>query len=282
MEKIAVKKRREGVKSDQNFLEYFVWGVENSHEEILIDGGQKLEQIILKTEHGYYRLKAANGIPSRLDKAILDHLLFMVLSNKNKEAREVVTTRYAVARAIFSDKKNLGAKELDRVMDALRRWVGLISEFNGSFYENGEYTTRIFNIIYNVNLAHKTGRLSIKFNEDFLHQHRESKYFRFFNVSTAKKIKQPLAARLYELLPQHFFKKSQWPIGLDKLAEKLTISKRKNTSGYYPSDVVPLIKRALEEYNKFAEVKLTFEFEKSKNNLCIFKKSPAIKSLPAQ
>jgi hypothetical protein len=276
MEKKEKKyKISEIIKEDLNFLEYPLWQIES--QEMKCKKGPK--KIIIEKSYGTYILDTIDGFPNHFDKTVLDWILHQA-HKKDYRSREIITTRYEIARTLFSGKKKLKQYHYDRVMFALKKWHYIHVNFNGVFYQNGHHITKNFNIINSFMLNHDTSVLSIKIDDGFLQQQRDSSYFVYFDVATFRQIKRPISARLYEVLGKMFLDNKSWAIGLDKLAEKLTIFKRKNAKTYYPSDALPLIKRAVISYNEFAENKIDFLYKKE-GNVCIFQKKPDTKKTSA-
>lgn len=265
------KFKTEIIKEDLNFLEYPLWHIEN--QGMKSKGGSK--KIIIKKSYGTYILESIDGLPNHFDKMVLDWILYQA-HKKEYKSREIITTRYEIARTLFHGVTKLRQYHYNRVLDTLKLWVGLRVNFNGVFYQNGSHITKNFNIINSFMINHDTGVLSIKIDDGFLQQQRDSSYFIYFDIARFRNIKRPIAARLYELLSKIFIGHKDWAVGLDKLAEKLTIFKRKNAKKYYPSDVIPLINRAVEGYNEFAETKVNFLYKKEEN-ICIFQKKTEIK-----
>ena len=254
----------ETLKQDINFLEFPLWTTDEH-------ATSKNNRLIIEREGGIYCITSPEGMPNHLDKILLHILLFELLRDANNTDCIIKTTRHELAKKLFPNNRSLGSKEYERVMSSLLRWKAIYIKFEGMFYANDEYTTRVFSIIDKFTLYRKTKLLEIKFSEDFIKQQRESSYFKYINITTFSSLKRPLSARLYEILAKTFVNNSSWSISLDKFAAKLTISKRKNATTYYSSDVLPRLIKSIAEYNEQAEHMVDFSYDKA-SNVCSFRR----------
>ena len=244
------------LKDDINFLEYPNW---------LISKRNSPKTYTIEKDNGEYVISTAENIdrlPDRLDKIILYYLMSLLMKN-DFEDRIVDVSRYQIA------KEALGSFRYDRIMLGLRRWHKVSIDFNGTFYDGDGYSTRSFHIIDDIIL--KNNNLKIFFNVQFLEQIRASQYFKLINFNEYKRLKKPTSARLYEILVKTFKDRGVWHINIIKLAEKLTIEKRKNIDTYYPSDVIVKLTPAVNEINKKTDLKIKFNYNKE-TQICTFTK----------
>ena len=253
------------LKDDICFLEYPSW---------LVSERSDLKTLTIEKENGRYTISTTDSVdrlPDRNDKIVLYYLLHELFSNIKLNSSKIITTRYKIAKNIIGNKKNICKANYERIMLSLERWTGIFIKFEGVFYNGDDYTNRYFHIIDNVILNKKTKELSIKFNEEYIKQLRETNYFKFINFNEYKKLKRPVSARLYEILIKTFKDRDTWQIGIVKLAEKLTLEKRKNIDNYYPSDVIIKLISALNEINKQTELHIKLDYNK-KTRICTFTK----------
>ena len=255
------KKPTDFIKDDINFLEYPIW---------MIDEQIYRETYTIKKERGTYELKSKEGLPTRFDKAVLYFLVSKIFKSANQvghlKSTEIKITRYEIAKNVFLKETGLGKREYDRIMLALTRLKALTIKFEGVFYEGDCYTFRLFSLIDDVIFSKETKYLSIRLNQQYIKQLQETKYYKRINIDEYKKLKRPVAARLYEILTKTFKERELWPISVENLTEKLTIQKRK-----YPSQVLVLLRPAIADINKYTSLKVDFGFN-LENRICIFKK----------
>jgi Replication initiator protein A len=250
------------IKDDINFLENPTW---------IIDEKSNVKEYTLKKESGIYQIKGTEGLPNRFDRIVLYYLLHKLFEPGVLKNNELTTTRYTIAKAVFFNKHSIGTTEYERINKALHKWAGITIKFEGVFYESDSYTHRIFHILDDVIFDAKTRALSIRFNQQYIKQLQESKFYKFIHFDEYKLLTRPVAARLYELLIKTFKDRNTWHIDITKLAEKVTIEKRSNAKNYYPSDLLPLFKPAIHEINKNTSLEVTFEYDKQ-SDLCVFRK----------
>ena len=251
------------VKQDIGFLEYPDW---------VISERQKVKKYTFDKEDGsgtYEMATTADCLPSRFDKIVLYDLLYELFDENKFNALEMTTTRYKVSKNVFPNQKVLGKPQYDRIMLALERWEKINLKFEGIFYEGDSYTTRLFSIIDDVILHKEKKQLYIRFNQQFVKQLRETKYYKFLNIEEYKLLTRPVSARLYEILIKTFKDRQIWKIGIIKLAQKMTLTK------IYPSQILEKLKPALNEINKKTELNIKFEYNKA-SKICTFIK---VKSL---
>jgi hypothetical protein len=266
------KKNQSLVKWDINFLEYPNWIV-NSNKPIksfTIEKKDSSGNII-----GVYSVSTTEEVdrlPDRVDKSILYYLL---LSRK----QAVQTTRYKISQGVFNARS---PHHYNRIMQALKRWFCISIEFKGLFYEEEGYSNRLFHIldlpliqprfhiVEDVTLK-KDGSLFIRFNQTFYDQLEKTNFFKYVDFSEFKKLKKPISAMLYEHLIKQFKGRVFWKTKIKKLAEKLTIINpdEPDKYQYYPSEILRLLKTAVNEINKNTSLKFTMDYDEDKK-ICMF------------
>lgn len=244
------------IKQDLNFLEYPNWTV---------SAKKKTYTFIIQNQNGYYEMNSPEGLPGRFDKVVLYFLLYKFFE-LDSGAKEVVTTRYEIAKNVLFQDKNFSKTKYDRIMLALKRWKSIYIRFEGVFFEKDSKTVKYFSIVDYVLLDKTTNKLSIKFNAQYINQLNESNFYRYINFNEYKKLTRPVSARLYEILLKNLALNDLWCINIENLGEKLTLEKR-----FYPSHILVAIKPAIKEINEYTAVKIAFDYDKSRS-LCIFNK----------
>ena len=244
------------LKDDINFLECPNW---------LVNEKDACKTYTIEKDNGKYVISTTEDIdrlPDKTDKIMLYYLMSYLMENNFKD-RLVEISRYRIA------KDALGSFKYERIMLGLRRWHNISIKFHGIFYDGDGYSTRYFHIIDNVIL--KDNKLKIFFNIDFLEQIKASQYFKLINFNEYKRLKKPTSARLYEILVKTFKDRQIWHISIIKLAEKLTLEKRKNIDNYYPSDVIVKLIPAVNEINRQTELNVKLDYNKQ-TQICTFTK----------
>lgn len=249
------------VKQDLNYLEYPNW---------VLDSRTKLQRLVVTKDYGTYELISPNGLPTHFDKLVLYCVLHKLWHATAFKELSFTTTRYEIATEILEGKAT-APYQFERVLKALKKWQMVSISFEGVFYEGDAYTIRYLHIIEDVILNTKTKKLYIKFNEQYIHQLRESKFYKLIDFNEYKRLHRSISARLYEILVKTFKDRHKWHIDIQNLAEKLTIDKRSQAPRYYPSDVLTKLAPALIEINKKTELKINFSYDKV-NSICIFSK----------
>lgn len=259
------------IKNDINFLEFPMW--------IVNDKGSAVEYKSQRNNGTYRIATSADRLPDRFDKIVLYYLLMKLskMARKGIDKHELSTTRYEIVTNIFESGAPSKPK-YDRVMASLIRWKNMTIEFKGSFFENDGYSERYFGVIDDV--IHKPGQreLYIRINQQFLKQMMESEYYKLINFDEYKRLKKPVAARLYEVLSKTFKGRKVWKIDTSNLAEKLTLTKS------YPSQVIEKIIPAMNEINASTDLRIEMQSNKNKDGETIltFRELSGSKVLPEE
>lgn len=249
------------IKTDINFLEWPNWMVNRRSVQ---------KKFVIEKQHGRYEIFSALGFPKHFDKVVVYFLLYKLGKETAFEEYSIHSTRYEIAKNIFGGS-HFSANAYDRIMDALLRWKAITIKFKGVFYEGDRYTIRAFSIIDEFVLDPSSGQLTVKFSEAYVKQLKETQFYRYIDFEQFKKLHRDLSARLYEILVKNFKDRKTWPIGIELLAEKLTLEKHAGTDRYYPSEILRKIKPALNEINKKTDLFVSLEYN-STNSTCVFNK----------
>jgi hypothetical protein len=250
------------IKEDINFLEYPNW---------VIDRKSTATTWSIEKANGKYEVISPLGLPKHFDKIVLYFLLYKLYLENGFSTCVSNTSRYEVAKNVFCGVKDLGKNKFDRIMKALKKWSALTISFEGVFYADNDLAVRFFHIIDECVLNKKTGELIIKWNQSYVRQLEESRFYKLIDFEQYKKLTKTSSARLYEILVKSFKDRSEWAINMELLAEKLTFEKRPNAKSYYASDILRYLKPAITEINKKTDLYISFTFNKN-NNACIFRK----------
>ena len=226
----------------------------------------------IQKPNGKYEMISPMGLPKHFDKIVLYFLLYKLYREKNLNSYLLTTTRYEIAKNVFYGIKDFGKNKYDRVMKSLKKWTALSIHFKGGLFYGGDgETERFFHIFDEITLRKESGELTIKFNESYITQLKETKFYKLIDFEQYKKLHKTSSARLYEILAKNYKERSEWAIGIQLLAEKLTFEKREGAQGYYPSDVLRYVKPGIQEINKKTDLEIGFTYNKE-TGTCIFKK----------
>jgi len=252
------------IKKTLNFLEYPNWVVSQKI---------KLSKVIIHRDEIFYEMKSEAGLPTRFDKIILGFLMQKLFLNESVVNYTLITTRYEIAKNIYSASKSFSKQKYERIMLALKRWNVMCIRFEDIVSENGHRSMKYFSVIDSVNLDKNTHKLTIQFNQDYIKQTKSSMVFNSLDITAykkcfleCKKLARPLSMRLYEILLRNLLDRYVWCIDISHFALLLTLE-----GNQPPSRVLQLLKPAIEEVNKQTHMNIDFDYDKQRS-LCIFKK----------
>jgi len=231
----------------------------------------------IERPHGRYELGSTYGLPVHFDKLVLGFLQHRLYATNFKNLK-IETTRYEIAKNIFSDQSLGGKNKYDRITNSLKKWKALTIFFEGVFFEGESYTMRGFSIIDEFCIDRETKKISIEFNAAYIKHFINTNFYQIIDFNQYKKLHRNSSARLYEILVKTFKGRIEWAINLQLLAKKMTFEKRKDAKGYYPSDIVRSLKPAVKEINKHTDLCIDFKFNKE-TDTCVFKKLKQKKSV---
>lgn len=259
---MSMKQEKKMVREDINFLEYPNW---------IINKRSKTKEWVVERQNGKYKIAGSEGLPSHFDKTVLYYLLYKLYRETGLEKTTVTTTRYEIAKNALPDIRNVGKNQYDRIMKSLKIWHSLSIHFDGVFYEGDGHTIRLFHVIDDVKLQTKTGELTVRFNESYLKQLKETTFYIFIDFEQYKKLQKASSARLYEILIKTFKDRAEWAINIQTLADKLTFEIREGAKTHYPSDVLRQLKSAINEINGKTDLTIRLDYNRG-TNTCIFQR----------
>ena len=254
---------RENVKQNINFLEYPLW----FQDEIVASNTE--QGMIWKDREGYV-YKAGYKPPVKTDAIFLLYLLMQ--SQRQNYGQELSLTRYQILRDCGLA---VNAQWYNRLEDSLERWKMVGIKFVGTFYDGEIYSAINFGIIDSWSIHEKTKELKVTFSPSFIKMMLGKGFFKYINFAEFKKLRSPLATRLYEILCKSFYGRDTWEISAAKMAEKIPMKER------YPAHIVPKIKTAINRINKCSDTKFLLETRKLDHGQTIlcFTKTVAEKAL---
>ena len=250
------------IRQNINFLEYPLW----FQDEITASNNE--QGMIWKDREGYI-YRAGYKIPVKTDVIFLLYLLLQ--SQKDDYKHEIQLSRYKIIQGCGLQRNS---KWYARLEDSLERWKMVGIKFSGTFYDGDNYQTINFGIIDSWSIHEKTKKLKVTFSPSFIKMMRGKGFFKYINFTEFKKLRSPLATRLYEILCKSFHGRNTWEINAIKIAEKIPMKER------YPAHIVPKIKTAVKRINRCTNAQFVLETRRIKpgQTILCFKKEAVPKS----
>ena len=247
------------IKEDCNFLEWPMF---------VLDDKEQPQQLLIEKGDGKYEISCSIGLPDFFDKKVLYCLLQELYEKTRLQSYSITTTRYKLAKGI--SKNTPGKKQYDNLMTALKKWAALTINFDGIFYENGHHITKIFHIIDTVFFDHKTGKVMVRFNKEYVDQLNSSQFYKIIDFHKYRTFTRATSARLYELLVKNFMGRDIWTINIKILASKLGLKKHPDSANYYRSDIIRQLKPCITEINSRTDLYVDLIL-KADSDICVFK-----------
>jgi len=227
------------VKQDLNFLEYPLW----FQDERLPEG------FVWKDRDGFI-YRAGYKPPVRIDGLYLCY--FLRESQRNNWAQHIVVSQRGAMRACGVSPGKANAL---RLHDDLERWINITLSFQGTFYSGVEYQKLQFNVMNDWYLQKPRHHLDLHLNDFFIEKIKHSNFSKLLDLNILRKLKRPLALRLYEILLKNFMYRDEWSIDAHKLARKIPIAE------IYLSQILKKLKIALEQINRYTDMTVAMTVE---------------------
>jgi len=237
------------IKQNISFLEYPLWMINPIQDEYGLIWNEKNSKYIYRTS-----FKA----PDKIDQIFL--YCWLIESQKNKWSQKINLSGYRILKKSgFNDSK----RNYDRLEDSFWRWKSVTIGFKNSFYnpETKEYRSKIFGIIESIDIA--KGNIEITFNENFLRAIQYSNYCKYVNFEEIKKLRNPTASRLHEILSKNFKNRNEWSIDVHKLANKIPIQEQ------YLTHILAKIKPAISRINDKTTLNIDLEVRKKERGKAV-------------
>jgi hypothetical protein len=250
------------IKHSVNLLEYPLW----FQNECLAENSRG----VTWSDREGYIYRAGYKVPVKTDGIFLLYLLLQ--SQRSDYAPEMVLTRYQVLKDCSLVPSQVW---YDRLEDSLKRWKMVGIQFEGSFYDGKNYSSINFGVIDSWKIDKTTKNLHIRFSQEFLTMMMGKGFFKYINFAEFKKLRSPLATRLYEILCKSFHGRDTWEINAIKMAEKIPMKER------FPAHIIPKIKTAINRINRCTDTQYVLETRQIKagQTILCFKKQTVSKSV---
>lgn len=249
---------KEMVKQDINLLEYPLWFQDECEAKRTQTGF--VWKISKEDGSGKeFVLKTSFKPPVKTDLIFL--LSLLLESQKQSWKDEIRISRYQVLK---NCDLGTGAPWYERLEESLERWEEVSLEFNGVFYNGQEYKTLHCGIVDSWGIDEKTKLLRVRFSPEYLSMVKETAYYRYLNFDQVKKLRSPLATRLYQLLIKTFKTRDHWEIDSVLLAEKIPMKQR------FPAQIALKVKPAVRRIYKNTDLKITLEERKKERGKIVF------------
>ncbi len=226
------KKETSEAGQDLNFLEYPLW-FQN----------ERLPEGFIWSDRDGFVYRAGYKPPVRIDGLYLCY--FMMVSQNNKWARHIVVSQCSAMKACGISPGKSGAL---RLHESLHRWINVTLSFEGTFYDGKDYQKLQFNVVNDWYLQKLSHHLEINLNKFWLEKIKNSNFSKFLDLNILRKLKRPLAMRLYEILLKNFMYRDEWSIDSNKLARKIPMAR------VYPSHIIERLRGATELINRCADI----------------------------
>jgi len=231
--------RKKLLKQDLNFLEYPLWFQ-----------SERLPEGFIWRDRDGFTYRAGYKPPVRIDALYLSY--FLMESQKNSWTKHIVVSQWGTMKACGVSPGKTNAL---RLQNALERWINVTLSFHGTFYDGREYRKLQFNVINDWYLQKPSHHLEIDLNKFFLEKVRYSNFSKLLDLNILRRLKLPLAMRLYEILLKNFMYRDEWSIDAHKLAGKIPMAK------VYLSHIIERLKKALDQINKHTEMTVPMTVE---------------------
>jgi hypothetical protein len=250
------------IKHSVNLLEYPLW----FQDECLAENSRG----VTWSDREGYVYRAGYKVPVKTDGIFLLYLLLQ--SQRSNYASEMVLTRYQILKDCSLVPSQVW---YDRLEDSLERWKMVAIKFDGSFYDGKHYSSINFGVIDSWKIDKATKNLHIRFSQEFLTMMMGKGFFKYINFAEFKKLRSPLATRLYEVLSKSFHGRDTWEINAIKMAEKIPMKER------FPAHIIPKIKTAVKRINRCTDIQILLETRQIKagQTILCFKKQTVSKSV---
>ena len=243
------------IKQDINFLEYPLWQI----------GKKDIDEVYRWTDRDGYGFEARKGVSNKVD--ILFLYYFMLKAQNDNWNNTLVLTRYEILKACGITPCKDKHKRLE---ESLEKWINFEIFFSGLFCDDVTYEKLSFGVINGWELREEDKKLEITFNENWILKIKRSVFFKYIDFEEIRKIKTPLAFRLYEILCENLHDQKLWEIDILKLAEKIPMAEKQT------SHIIPRIESATKRIRDKTRLNVLIITVKQGRNkgAFIFKKLP--------
>lgn len=238
------------IKQDNNLLEYPLYALQERSLK---------EDIAVSWEGNEFKVTVGYKTPNATDMLYLYYFI-KILQNNGYESSIIEVPKNHVVKALSEDGASYYYK---RLRESLKVWCNVGISFEGIFYDGENYETKLFGILDNAYIK-KDGLVQVEFNKNFIDIMKNTNFYRYINFDELKRLRKPLARRLYELLKKN---SSKFSCEALRLAQKLNLKRK------YPSDIKAYIIPALNEINKNTSLKIDFSCKTNQfgKSICYFK-----------
>ncbi len=177
-----------------------------------------------------FKVSSTYGIPNAFDLDVFNVIMRLYLKGKGEYGRnEVHFTVYEVARELGI---SIGGRQIDRIRQSLERMSHTTLLFENAFYAEREKVTKVVHLVAGYEYyERKRGNRVINATKVVLDNELvssiERKYFKLIDFELYKSLPSGLPRRLYEYLEKKKYRKSQFEIGIRKLAKRIPLKTKK-------------------------------------------------------
>jgi hypothetical protein len=177
-------------------------------------------------------------------KKDFDLLLYLLKVSEETGSNEITTSLYKLVREGWN-YKSVSTKKYPEVIKSLLV-ISHTKYIYSKFFQNGQWVYKEFTPIPILHID-SNHTVKIKFLEEFLEIMRNTSYFTLLDDSVRKELRQPLSARLYEILSAALGSINEITYNIETLIDKLGVSEDYLTR---PSILLQQIEYAIKTINK--------------------------------
>ena len=276
--KVLERKRKRYAIIEGNLLEYPIFSMErkrvNSTCSQYVWAQRDRKGTVVREEK--LSIECTRGLPNAFDLDVFNAVMRLYTKGKGEDEyrkNEVHFTVYQIPKEL--DLSITGTKRR-RIKESLVRMASTVLNFEKSFYAEKEKVTKVVHLIDNLEYYEKwkgkrlINAVKVTLDSELVSS-IERNYFKLIDFDIYKSLPSGLPRRLYEYLEKKKYRKTQFEIGVRKLAKRIPLKTRKI------SQVKELLGRANEELKK-KDVIDRWAY-KGSNIIYYFKKSERFKEV---
>ena len=188
------------------------------------------------------------GLPTTLDDEVILGLIQLTRQNDFGD-RRVFFSRYELIRLL--GWRNEG-KSYSRLETSLRRWLGVTFYYENAWWDKkaGAWVNESFHLLERVSILGRTRRqasstaepaLSAALWNEVVFRSFQAGYLKRIDMGLFRRLKSPIAKRLFRFLDKRFHHKTMWEFNLHELAHEHIGLSRSYDTGQLKRKLLPAI-----------------------------------------
>lgn len=213
-----------------------------------------------------YKMKCSEGIPNFYDWLLLLVCLQEVINNNDTKGFMMSKNKLAEK----AGRKSSGQLN-KKTVEAFKKWKHTTIVYDGTFNvrkkkEGGGFfsdkVSAVFSPVDFMSEHKDKKRLYIRLGFEYVKLSQETMYYRYLPFDRYRLFKNPVAARLFDILVKSFQKSSKFKIGYKKMAAKMTLDPSE-----YPARIKTRLDTAMKAVNTVSKKKYSLDLVSSKKAL---------------